>query len=165
MQSDTLIAALRRVEIRAFAIALTRITERRFFTLFAQFPIVRIVPLAMSLFAPNTRILPAMTLNEHADAILRAAFPSMNAAIITFSAKQPTVLAALQALYAEAFDAGARAGIAAEDARIQEWLQAEYESSEGLPPNSRHMLSVVRRCIRDNDHGAIDPTTLEGRMP
>lgn len=57
-------------------------------------------------------------------------------------------------------DDAARVAIAAEDRHIQDWLQSEYESSEGLPIDGRHMLSVVRRCIRDNDHCAIDPATL-----
>lgn len=35
--------------------------------------------------------------------------------------------------------------------RIQAWLQSAYETSEGLPINARHMLSVVRRCLRDGD--------------
>ena len=44
-------------------------------------------------------------LQKHAEAILRAAFPSMNFELTTIAAKQPRVLEACAAL----FDAGAKA--------------------------------------------------------
>ena len=49
-------------------------------------------------------------LNAHAEAILRAAFPSMNFEITTIAARQPRVIAAVTALAEEAYATGYEAG-------------------------------------------------------
>lgn len=97
-----------------------------------------------------------MTLNEHAEAILRAAWPGAGLAhfSLAMDCNGPAVLTALQTLYAEAFDAGA---LAAREAGIK-------ALDKGLMPEHFGCCFEVNR-ENVNAIRAIDHATLEGRVP
>ena len=80
-----------------------------------------------------------VNLTEHAEAVLRAAFPSMNFELTTIAAKQPRVLEACAAL----FDAGALA------------MRAECAKEMAGGLRLGNTLTTIERAIL-----AIDPARL-----
>lgn len=87
-----------------------------------------------------------MTLNEHAEAILRAAWPGAGLAhfSLAMDCNGPAILAALQALHTESFDAGAKA--------------MREAAAKEIADHPERVDFIQIACIR-----AIDPATLEGR--
>ncbi|PTR06425.1 MULTISPECIES: hypothetical protein [unclassified Novosphingobium] len=93
-------------------------------------------------------------LRAHAEAVLRAAFPNMNPAIIAVAAKQPAILTALAALHDEAvraaLEAAAVHAICAFDDRSRS-RPDNIDWNDGHRDGTRDAAAKVR---------AIDPASL-----